>query len=385
MPKQHKSPNWGDRSPMPEAHIVARSARAIIVNPYHDRGGAGEFQENLAEICQSVFGASSIVVCRVAGEGARGSRLMGYWVTLMRALRQSPALLGSDVVIIQGHYNPGSWVFGIGALRRGKRLIVIPHGDFVPLTGDGMVYRSRWTKQLSWRLFGSRLLRGATSIVVGSDLELDRYVKLGIPRTRLSVIPNPIALVEPVGSVPTPPTSAPFALWLGRISREKGLDLLIDAWRILSTRRRPITLKLVGRADDPAEYNRLQQRVRIHGLEGSIEFHQWADATVKGQLLASARCVLLPSFYESFGRVVPESIAARTPVIAATTTPWHSIEALGCSWIERKADLWAAAVERFGCGPEKILLDADDCAEFLDQFTFDKVRRHWQELLMTLR
>jgi glycosyltransferase involved in cell wall biosynthesis len=152
----------------------------------------------------------------------------------------------------------------------------------------------------------------------------------------------------------------------------------------LKINKSPLILKIVGRNEDRKVYRRLRDQIQQYDLGAYIEFVDWVDGPVKNLLLAEARCVLLPSHYESFGRVVPEAIAARTPVIASKNTPWSSIERLGCGWLDRNPESWAEMIERFGKGPNKIDLDSKECADFLEQFSQKQVSVQWRALFLAL-
>jgi glycosyltransferase involved in cell wall biosynthesis len=102
-----------------------------------------------------------------------------------------------------------------------------------------------------------------------------------------------------------------YALFVGRLSPEKGLQTLLSAWACLPT---SIPLHIVGDGPLRAE---LEEYVRQHGLSsvcfrGSLNWDQ-AMAAMKG-----ARCLLFPSeCYEGFGMAVIEGFACGTPVIAS--------------------------------------------------------------------
>ena len=100
-----------------------------------------------------------------------------------------------------------------------------------------------------------------------------------------------------------------FALYVGRLSPEKGIETLIDAWSLHSNR---IPLKIVG--DGP-----------LHGLVAaaaernkSIELLGWCEKETVLSLMRSASVLVLPSLcYEGFPMTVVEAFAVGLPVIAS--------------------------------------------------------------------
>jgi glycosyltransferase involved in cell wall biosynthesis len=102
--------------------------------------------------------------------------------------------------------------------------------------------------------------------------------------------------------------SGGYALFVGRLSPEKGLPTLLAAWRQL---RGDMPLLVVG--DGPLAPLLIEaareERIIWLGRRPADQVHD---------LIARARCLVLPSeCYETFGRVAAEAYAAGTPVIAA--------------------------------------------------------------------
>lgn len=116
-------------------------------------------------------------------------------------------------------------------------------------------------------------------------------------------------------------------LFVGRIQRLKGIDLLLKAFAILLSSWHdglPPSLTVVGGvsaagAADPetVERARLQRLASDLGVEGRVTFH---DAVPHNQLpyyYSAADVVAVPSTYESFGLVALEAMASGTPVVAS--------------------------------------------------------------------
>lgn len=100
-----------------------------------------------------------------------------------------------------------------------------------------------------------------------------------------------------------------FALFVGRLSPEKGIDLLLDAWQQLDRRWK---LKIAG--DGPMS-------ARVQAFCAGREDVEWVGGKSRAEtaeLMGRARVLVFPSqWYETFGRVAIESFAAGTPVIAS--------------------------------------------------------------------
>jgi glycosyltransferase involved in cell wall biosynthesis len=134
-----------------------------------------------------------------------------------------------------------------------------------------------------------------------------KFIKGGLPQDKILVKPN---FVDPDPGEGTGDRS--YALFVGRLSPEKGLRTLLAAWASLGN---TIPLHIVGDGPLRAE---LEEYARQHGLS-NVCFRgrlTWKEtmAAMKG-----ARCLLFPSeCYEgALPLTVVEAFACGTPVIAS--------------------------------------------------------------------
>lgn len=145
--------------------------------------------------------------------------------------------------------------------------------------------------------------------------KVDRYIALtnfarnkmiegGLPADKIIVKPNFVHPDPGMGE-----GRGGYALYVGRLSVEKGLDTLLTAWEQLGN---AMPLKIVGDGPLSEDVARLAERlpnVEWLGRQPMIEVHR---------LMGDARVVIFPSkWYETFGRVAVEAFAKGTPVIAA--------------------------------------------------------------------
>ena len=130
----------------------------------------------------------------------------------------------------------------------------------------------------------------------------NKMIEGGLPADKVVVKPNFVAPEPTLGE-----GKGNYALYVGRLSVEKGLDTLLDAWKQLEN---PIPLKIVG--DGPlADMVTAASGHRIEwlGRRPMEEVHQ---------LMGDAQFLVFPSkWYETFGRVAVEAFATGTPVIAS--------------------------------------------------------------------
>jgi len=100
-------------------------------------------------------------------------------------------------------------------------------------------------------------------------------------------------------------------LAVGRLERQKGFDVLLDAMPAVLAAHPAARLTIVGEGRERA---RLEQRIRRLGLEGSVELAGWREDV--GELLRGATLLVHPSRWEGFGLVLLEAMSAGTPVVA---------------------------------------------------------------------
>ena len=141
------------------------------------------------------------------------------------------------------------------------------------------------------------------AFIAPSEFVRRKFVENGFPDQRVIVNPHVVYPDRGIGN-----GSGGYALYVGRLSAEKGVPTLLAAWQQL---RADIPLLVVG--DGPLA----PLVIDAARTEGVIWLGQ-RPADQVHDLLARARCLVLPSeCYETFGRVAAEAYAAGTPVIAA--------------------------------------------------------------------
>jgi len=103
-------------------------------------------------------------------------------------------------------------------------------------------------------------------------------------------------------------SSQNFAVYMGRLSKEKGVSFLIDAWMEL----KDISLKIIGTG--PLE-EKLRTIVDKKGMH-NIDFLGYISGAERFDILSRAMFLTFPSeCYESFGLSIIESYACGVPVI----------------------------------------------------------------------
>jgi glycosyltransferase involved in cell wall biosynthesis len=144
--------------------------------------------------------------------------------------------------------------------------------------------------------------------IVFTEFYRRKFVEGGLPENKVVVKPH---FVDPD---PGPKSGrGDYALFMGRLSPEKGVHTLLGAWRCLTD----IPLKIRGNGPllKDAQHFAAQDQRRVEVLPDRLLPPEWAD------LMRGARLLVWPTegYYETFGLVAVEAFAFGMPVIASRT------------------------------------------------------------------
>lgn len=141
--------------------------------------------------------------------------------------------------------------------------------------------------------------------IMATEFTRKKYIEAGIPPEKISIKPHFVfANQSNTGG------DQGYALYIGRLSPEKGADVLLKAWENLPQ----IPLKIIGTGPMAQE---LQDYAGQKGLK-NVQFlgyvsHQEYETNLRG-----AKFLVLPSVcYENFPRVVVEAYSFGIPLLAS--------------------------------------------------------------------
>ncbi|WP_103668731.1 glycosyltransferase family 4 protein [Pseudanabaena sp. BC1403] len=165
-----------------------------------------------------------------------------------------------------------------------------------------MVTFNRWRR--TWQ-------KDVDAFITPSHFAAAKLKEIGIRSDRLYVNPNVINLVD-VEVLPSVQLENPNFLFVGRLSAEKGIMTLLQAWAELNML--DWQLKIIG---DGSEQSNLQRFVDEMKLK-NVQFLGYLTPSQVTISMRSATAIVVPSqWYETFGRVVVEAFACGKPVIAS--------------------------------------------------------------------
>jgi glycogen synthase len=192
----------------------------------------------------------------------------------------------------------------IHATERGR------HGGAIPTAGQSAaIDAAEW-----WLTFQASVV-----ICCSKFMAHQIHDSFEVPLEKLDIIQNAVdASLWTRPDNPSGPSSSEETLivsW-GRVQYEKGFQTLVEAVPYLRGRLPGLRVVIAGTGSYRAE---LAERAEAFGVADLIDFVGFVPADKLAMLIQSASCVVIPSFYEPFGIVALEALAAGAPLVAART------------------------------------------------------------------
>jgi glycosyltransferase involved in cell wall biosynthesis len=159
---------------------------------------------------------------------------------------------------------------------------------------------------LAWHRHSGTWTEMVDCYIALTEFSRDKFVAAGLPADKIVVKPN---FVDPD---PGPRQhGGEYALFVGRLSKEKGLHTLLQAWELLP-KHYPLKIAGVG-----PERGSLEAQVNCRGLS-AITICGYLSREDLITAVKGARFLILPSeCYENFPMSIAESFACGTPVVCS--------------------------------------------------------------------
>ncbi|MCC6416550.1 MAG: glycosyltransferase, partial [Opitutaceae bacterium] len=173
------------------------------------------------------------------------------------------------------------------------------------------------------RLFERRMLREAAALQAVTSVERGDLIAQGADPTRIHVIPNGVVL--PTTNYHSSaarfrerwnlPPNATLILYLGRVSRLKGIEPLVRAFHRVRHVQPDAHLIIAGPGD--GEERRLSELIQQLDLSGRVKLVGTVPGRECWQALREADLFALTSFTEGLPNAVLEALAAGLPVLCS--------------------------------------------------------------------
>jgi glycosyltransferase involved in cell wall biosynthesis len=238
-----------------------------------------------------------------------------------------------DALHIHGIWEPQ--LIHAARVARNYRIpyIVLLHGMLLPWA----IQRGNWKKRLVLVLGAKKMLENGI-LQFGSRDEETATRALG--HTNPGVIipngtsPEEVADLPPAGTIrKLRPTLGdnPYVLFLGRLHEQKGIDLLLPAFRIVS--KKIPNAKLVIAGPDYGHSAEIQAQITFNGLEDRLILTGPIFGAEKLAALRDASCFCSPSRHEGFSLAILEALACGVPVVISPECHFPEVAEAGAGLI----------------------------------------------------
>jgi len=237
---------------------------------------------------------SQITTFQRSGRGVAGLFQM------LRASMQALDAFKPDIVHLHSSFAGLVLRPALAARSNGPHVVYCPHGwAFSRETGR--------ISHLMTKAAESLLARTSDRIICISGDEYNEAIRAGISADRLSLVHNGISKRRPLAqSVPADWDSNKVkVLFIGRLDRQKGFDLLIEAARSLED---VLDLRIVGAS--------VVSKSEGSTVPANVSLLGWLDRRQIETHLEAADLVVIPSRWEAFGLVALEAMRAAKPILA---------------------------------------------------------------------
>ncbi len=252
----------------------------------------------------------------------------------------------------------------------------------------------------TWSLLRRLVTPRSRALVV--QTERTRQQMRGIMRHKpIFVIPNaartpsgtekgtgPICAKHPLGRsgkldlspFPCPHSAGRRIVAMGRLERQKGFDLLIDAFSRIAAKCGEWTLEILGEGPQRGELERL---IEGHSLRSRVTLAGWIAEPES--VLRQADLFVLSSRYEGFPNALLEAMACGLPVVSFDCPSGpaeivrHDVDGLLVPADD--VDALSAAIERLISNPQQRLRLADRAPDVLERFSTERFFAQWEAVL----
>ena len=301
-------------------------------------GGSAERTFQLTRFLARAGTECSVLTLDIGLTHERCAALEGASVTALHCLQRRFYLFAlpeprirelvgwADIVHLMGHWTLLNALVHRELMRQRKPYVVCPAGA-LPIFG-----RSKTLKSIYNRMVGTRLVRGAGGWVAIGTNEFEHFGSYGVDRAQVRLIPNgvdpgdfprtdPEAFRQRFGLPPA------YVLFVGRLNRIKGPDLLLEAFAGIAAAMPDLHLVYAG--PDGGMLTGLRADAAAAGLAGRVHFVGAVHGPDKVSAYRGSALLAVPSRQEAMSIVALEAGACGTPVLITDQCGFDEVGASG--------------------------------------------------------
>ncbi len=222
-----------------------------------------------------------------------------------------------DVIHIHEYRSVLAIVVHYYAKKYGVPYVLQAHGSLVTYFQKGML------KRVFDRLWGYRILRDVSKVIALNKTEAGQYKMMGVDEDKIEIVSNGIDLSEFESLPPRGEFRKKYligddekvVLYVGRLHKTKGIDLLIKAFAGVSKELNNTKLIIVG--PDDGHLRALKELIKELAIEEKVVFTGLLYERDKLQAYVDADIFVTPSFY-GFPVTFMEACACGVPIVTTT-------------------------------------------------------------------
>jgi len=201
------------------------------------------------------------------------------------------------------------------SLKRARKekipVVTTFHNDYIKTSLTGKIL-----KRIRWAIQGRRTLQSSSARIALTPYYAKHLKGRGVGKA-IDVLPNGF---EPVAEDASRPSTLPsnieehpLLVFVGRLSEQKGLDVLMDAWDLLCQLGEPEARLAIAGSGELNQW--LDERIASSTYPDSIVKLGRVEDCEKRWLFEQAKGVLIPSRFEGLPTVLLEAMHAGAPVV----------------------------------------------------------------------
>ncbi|GAA0827785.1 hypothetical protein GCM10009112_07350 [Marinomonas arenicola] len=356
---------------------------SVIENIADEYGGPANSLPNMLEAIRSELSIESLIYSISSSKNERNEFIERFSIPWTRCqkigfdkLKYSAEIkkkLSSDMANDDILFSNNLWNYPAYLSAKLAKKYKLPHivsirGTLYPWSLD----QSKLSKKIAWNFFQKKSLQQASLIHVTCSEEYNAVRKLGIT-TPIAIVPHGINY-DDYQDLPKKNNAIEYLglnqdkkyiLFMSRLHKKKGLDLLLELWPELVNKFPDWCLLIVG--PDYSDYTDSISKLAIENdIVGNIKTLGMLTGDKKKCVLAASEFFVLPTYTENFGVVIGEALAAGLPTITTTGTPWSEIGTYNCGkYINLSKENIRQALQEMMCMEEESLNVMSDNAKLL--------------------
>ncbi len=288
---------------------------------------------------------------------ATGLKKLFYFYGFRKWIRENVNFIKPDVIQTHGLNVGVLSIFGLKKLR--CKIISCDHNHFA-------------NANRVWHFLRNIAYRKINTVVSLTKEDLPKFLKINSSSV---CIYNPVSMENMRFGY----SKNKIVLAVGRYTKQKGFDMLIDAWNIVNAKHPDWKLKIIG---EGVEKNYLEKKIKNYGLLESVKLYPPTSNIVKEY--NNSNLFVLSSRYEGFCLVLIEAMTVGLPVISfACKTGPEEILANGGGVLVKPESIGglANAIMNFIDNPQdwdEISLSAKENAKY---FTIENYFKEWDRII----